>query len=148
MKATEAKEQSTQVSEKAYKAVHAMINWAAERNESEVDVHFGLVTPYLMDVLIAEGYLVSLHQSVNGLSHLISWKDSIDYEVRAEMFSSLSNTDDNALKAAIEACRAGKGYDVTTPYIDAVMRGDLKRAARLCGTGDFISLMRIKAVLL
>jgi hypothetical protein len=63
------------------------------------------------------------------------------------MFSSLSNTDDKALKAAIEACRVGESYDITTPYINAVMRGDLKRAARLCGTGDFISLMRIKAVL-
>jgi hypothetical protein len=147
MKATEAKDQTTQVSEKAYEAVHAMINWAVERNESEVDVHFELVTPYLMEVLKSEGYAVSLHRTVDGLSHLISWKDSINYEVRAEMFSSLSNTDDKALKAAIEACRSGKSYDVTTPYIDAVMRGDLKRAARLCGTGDFISLMRIKAVL-
>jgi hypothetical protein len=101
-----------------------------------------------METLKAEGYLVSLHQSVNGLSHLISWKDSINYEVRAEMFSSLSNTDNKALKYAIDSCRNGKGYDVTNPYIDAVMRGDLKRAARLCGTGDFISLMRIKAVLI
>lgn len=147
MKATEAKEISSAEFDKAYTAAKAMIDWAASKNRYEVDIDFELMTPALQESLERDGYMVAFHRSSEGVCFNISWKDPVNVEMRDLMFKALKKSIDVKLRFAIDRFYAGQVYEYSSAYIDAVFNGDIKLASKLCGTHDFLLLMKVKSVL-
>lgn len=147
MKATEANKKSNAVEEARYKAVMSMIDLACLDNKKEVRIDMMVVSNDLINALSANGYTTGVHTGSSGVFFHVSWEDCINVETRDKMIEVLHDSSDSKLRCEIAQFYSGKPRVHKSSYIDAVFRGDLKSAARLCGLDDFQKLLRIQAIL-